>query len=100
MASKVSGCLTFCGGVHAVMLEVIMTKNTSSRLMFGLTVTPLVVIVSGLHWVLEFPADREPQEVLYGRERANIERDIESKSKSQKIPLTVFARQEPAVLFS
>jgi hypothetical protein len=27
----------------------------------------------GLHWVLEFPADREPQEVLYGRERANIE---------------------------
>jgi len=30
-------------------------------------------LASGLHWVLEFPADREPQEVLYGRERANIE---------------------------
>ena len=85
MASKVSGCLTFCGGVHAVMLEVIMTKNTSRRLLLGLTVTPLVVIVSGLHWVLEFPADREPQEVLYGRERANIERDIEAKEGELKL---------------
>ena len=27
----------------------------------------------GLHWVLEFPADSEPQEVFYGRERANVE---------------------------
>ena len=85
MASRVSGCLTFCGGVHAVMLEVIMTKNTSSRLLQGLTVTPLVVIYFGLHWVLEFPADREPQEVLYGRERANIERDIEAKEGELKL---------------
>ncbi len=73
MASKVSGCLTLCGGVQAAMLEMIMTKKTSSRLLFGLTVTPLVVIASGLDRALEFPADREPQEVLYGRERANIE---------------------------
>jgi hypothetical protein len=136
------------------MPEVIIAKNTSSRLLYGLTVTPLVVLARifhellsrdhetgnplaglsgaqrarrkwvchlatrpavprdwfrgvperyvagadtlgrqegrpypwlqqvihetsglalGLHWVLEFPADREPQEVLYGRERANIE---------------------------
>ena len=73
MTSRVSGCLVFCEGVQAVMLEVIMTKKTSSRLLYGLTVTPLVVIAFGLHWVLEFPADREPQEVLDGRERANIE---------------------------
>ncbi len=73
MTFTISGCLTFCGGVHAAMLEVIMTKNTSSRIFLGLTVTPLVVIASGLDRVLEFPADREPQEVLYGRERANIE---------------------------
>ena len=73
MASRVSGCLIFGEGVHAVMLEVIMAKNTSSRRLYGLTVTPLLIISFGLHWVLEFPADREPQEVLYGRERANIE---------------------------
>jgi len=30
-------------------------------------------LASGLDRVLEFPADREPQEVLDGRERANIE---------------------------
>jgi hypothetical protein len=50
-----------------------MAKNISSRLWYGLTVTALVEICVGLHRVLEFPADREPQEVLYGRERANIE---------------------------
>ena len=73
MASRVSGCLVCCEGVHAVMLEVMMAKNTSSRLLYGLTVTPVVVIFFRLHRVLKFPADREPQEVLYGRERANIE---------------------------
>jgi len=76
MASRVSGCLVCCEGVHAVMLEVMMAKKTSSRLLDGLTVTPLVEISGlalGLYRVLEFPADREPQEVLYGRERANIE---------------------------
>ena len=52
MASRVSGCLTFCGDVHAAMLEVIMTKNTSSRLLFGLTVTPLVVLVRIFHELL------------------------------------------------
>jgi hypothetical protein len=73
MACRVSGCLVFCEGVHVVMPEVIMAKNISSRLLYGLTVTLLLIISFGLHWVLEFPADREPQEVLYGRERANIE---------------------------
>jgi hypothetical protein len=73
MASRVSGCLVCCEGVHAVMLEVMMAKNTSSRLLYDLTVTPLVEICVGLHRVLEFPADREPQEVLYGRKGANIE---------------------------
>ena len=85
MDFRVSGCLVFCDGVHAVMLEVIMTKNTSSRLLYGLTVTPLVVISFGLHWVLEFPADREPQEVLYSRKRANIECDIETKEDELKL---------------
>ena len=73
LASRVSDCLVFCEGVQVVMLKVIMAKNTSSRLLYGLTVTPLEVIFFELHWVFEFPADREPQEVLYGRERANIE---------------------------
>jgi hypothetical protein len=76
MASGVSGCLVCGEGVHAVMPEVMMAKNTSSRLLYGLTVTALVEISGlalGLHLVLEFPADREPQEVLYGRERAKIE---------------------------
>jgi len=38
--------------VHAVMLEVIMTKNTSSRLLLGLTVTPLVVLARIFHELL------------------------------------------------
>jgi hypothetical protein len=58
------------------MLKVMMAKKISSRLLNGLTVTALVEkfgLALGLYRVLEFPADREPQEVLYGRERANIE---------------------------
>jgi hypothetical protein len=54
------------------MLEVMMAKHTNSRLLYGLTVTPFGLALE-LHRVLEFPADREPQEVLYGRERADIE---------------------------
>ena len=34
------------------MLEVIMTKNTSSRLLFGLTATPLVVLARIFHELL------------------------------------------------
>jgi hypothetical protein len=59
-----------------VMLEVMTAKKTSSRLLYGLTVTALVEIAGlapGLYRVLEFPANREPQEVLNGRERTNIE---------------------------
>ena len=39
------------------MLEVIMTKNTSSRLLFGLTLTPLVVVAWMFHELLAATTD-------------------------------------------
>jgi hypothetical protein len=52
MALRVSGRVAFCGGVQADILEMIMKKNTSSRLFFGLTVTPLVVLARIFHELL------------------------------------------------